>query len=113
MTSVRQITANQGNAQRSTGPKTVAGKDRVARNAVTHGILAQSPVLEGVESREAWEAHLAGIEDSLTPIGPGSTCQELSGSVGIGPAGPSGSVRNRQEVSDGEPREALVRSRLF
>ena len=69
MTSVRQITANQGNAQRSTGPKTVAGKDRVARNAVTHGILAQSPVLEGVESREAWEAHLAGIEDSLTPIG--------------------------------------------
>ena len=42
------------------------------------------------------------------------TCIDLySGSVGIGPAGPSGSVRNRQEVSDGEPREALVRSRLF
>jgi hypothetical protein len=60
---------------------------------------------EGAASRPL--AHKAG------PIGPGSTCQELSGSVGIGPAGPSGSVRNRQEVSDGEPREALVRSRLF
>jgi hypothetical protein len=38
------------------GPKTPAGKARVSRNAVKHGILAETPVLMRVESQEKWEA---------------------------------------------------------
>ena len=38
--SQRRIEANRRNAARSTGPRTEAGKARVARNAVTHGFFA-------------------------------------------------------------------------
>lgn len=38
MTSLRRIYANRRNAQRSTGPKTAAGKARSARNGRRHGL---------------------------------------------------------------------------
>lgn len=38
MTSNRQIEANRGNAKRSTGPKTEAGKTRSSRNSLRHGL---------------------------------------------------------------------------
>jgi hypothetical protein len=38
MTSTRQILANRRNAQRSTGPRTVAGKKRSSGNAYKHGL---------------------------------------------------------------------------
>jgi hypothetical protein len=38
MTSARQHYANRANARRSTGPKTLAGKARVSRNAIRHGL---------------------------------------------------------------------------
>ena len=41
MTSIAQREANQRNAQRSTGPKTAAGKAAAAGNAVKHGLCAQ------------------------------------------------------------------------
>ena len=37
-------------------------------NAVSHGITATSPVIEG-ESREDWQRHLAGIIESISPEG--------------------------------------------
>jgi hypothetical protein len=37
-TSVRRLQANRSNAHASTGPKTVAGKARSARNARRHGL---------------------------------------------------------------------------
>lgn len=38
MTSARQIAANRRNAQRSTGPRTSAGKARARANALKHGL---------------------------------------------------------------------------
>lgn len=44
MASERQIAANRLNAQKSTGPKTEAGKRRSRRNAFKHGLTAESVV---------------------------------------------------------------------
>jgi hypothetical protein len=40
MSTPQQITANQANAQKSTGPRTAEGKSASARNAFTHGLSA-------------------------------------------------------------------------
>jgi hypothetical protein len=40
MASARQVAANRRNAQKSTGPRTEAGKRRASRNACRHGLAA-------------------------------------------------------------------------
>jgi len=40
--SERKLRANRANAQRSTGPRTAAGKATSCRNALKHGILSRS-----------------------------------------------------------------------
>ena len=40
MTSAKAIAANRRNARRSTGPRTAAGKRKVAGNTLRHGVLA-------------------------------------------------------------------------
>ncbi len=50
MTSARKILANRSNARASTGPKTVRGRARAARNALRHGLslpVYSDPVLSG------------------------------------------------------------------
>jgi hypothetical protein len=54
MTSERQYSANRANALMSTGPKTPEGKARSSKNALKHGLTADSVVLEG-EDKEAFE----------------------------------------------------------
>jgi len=49
------------------GPRTEAGKQKSALNALTHGALARTPVIPGVEDEAAWTGHLAGFRDSLAP----------------------------------------------
>jgi len=51
------------------GPKTVAGKARIALNALTHGVTSPRLVVAG-ESRETWAAHCRGMLDALAPVGP-------------------------------------------
>lgn len=46
MTSQRQIEANRRNAKRSTGPKTLAGKSAVKKNALKHGLASTSVAIE-------------------------------------------------------------------
>lgn len=45
MTTEARIRANRRNAQLSTGPKTSAGKKRVTRNALKHGLLTRKMIV--------------------------------------------------------------------
>jgi hypothetical protein len=67
----------QGNAApsgspRRRGPKTAAGKARIALNAITHGISSTRLVVPG-ESNTAWAANRTAIVDALAPVGPVET----------------------------------------
>jgi len=61
MTSERQYSANRANALMSTGPKTPEGKARSSKNALKHGLTADSVVLEG-EDKDAFDELLARLE---------------------------------------------------
>jgi hypothetical protein len=52
MASLAQIEANRRNAQRSTGPKTEAGKKVSSQNALQHGLCAATAVLPGEDPAE-------------------------------------------------------------
>src|SRR5262245_133704 len=71
---------NHRNAQHSTGPRTVEGKERSSQNALRHGLRSELPVLPG-ERAEDWEAHCTGIVQSLAPAGALET--ELAGRVAL------------------------------
>jgi hypothetical protein len=45
MATHKQITANRKNAQKSTGPRSSAGKTKAARNALAHGLRAAEILL--------------------------------------------------------------------
>jgi hypothetical protein len=60
MTSYRQIEANRRNALNSTGPRTEAGKQASRRNAVRHGLTAET-VISGLEDAEDYKAFEAAI----------------------------------------------------
>jgi hypothetical protein len=54
MTSLKQIEANRRNALRSTGPRSEEGKQRASRNALRHGLTAET-VLEPLEDPEDYK----------------------------------------------------------
>jgi hypothetical protein len=60
MTSFRQIEANRGNALRSTGPRTEEGKQKSRRNALRHGLTAET-VIDGLEDSEDYRAFEAAV----------------------------------------------------
>jgi hypothetical protein len=70
MTSFRQIEANRGNALRSTGRKTEAGKRRSRQNAARHGLTAETVVvdLEDIEDYRAFEAAVIADYDARTAV---------------------------------------------
>src|ERR687885_2148859 len=51
------------------GPKTNEGKEVARWNAARHGIRSPAPVVPGIEKAEDWEAHGAGVLESLKPEG--------------------------------------------
>ncbi|MBV8608764.1 MAG: hypothetical protein JO034_15050, partial [Singulisphaera sp.] len=57
---------NQKNSQRSTGPRTAAGKARAKLNGLKHGLRAATLVLPG-EDPEALQHRLDAWTDELDP----------------------------------------------
>ena len=70
MTTLKQIEANRRNAQSSTGPRTEAGKERSSRNAVRHGLTAETVIepLEDAEDYQAFEEAVAAGFDAETAV---------------------------------------------
>ena len=70
MTSFRQIEANRRNAQLSTGPKTKEGRSRSRRNAVRHGLTAETVIdaLESAEDYAAFEVAVTSDYDARTAV---------------------------------------------
>ena len=67
-TSRARIEANRANARKSTGPRTPEGKERVARNAVKHGLLCRQAVLES-DDHEEFEEFQSALWLDLKPVG--------------------------------------------
>jgi hypothetical protein len=68
MASAAQIIANQANAQHSTGPVTLEGKSRVAKNAIRHGLTSKHLVIREDE-REEFAVFQQSLLDELAPQG--------------------------------------------
>src|SRR5882724_6828776 len=70
MTSFRQIEANPRNAIRSTGPSTEEGKRRSRRNAIRHGLCAETVIenIEDVDDYRAFEAAVVADYEARTAV---------------------------------------------
>lgn len=70
MTSFRQIEANRRNARLSTGPTTEDGKRKSRRNAVRHGLTAETIIdaLEDADDYAAFETAVASDYDARTAV---------------------------------------------
>jgi hypothetical protein len=66
MTTEKQIIANQQNAQRSTGPRTESGKRRSRRNAIRHGLTAET-VIDALEDPADYKAFERAIKSDYSP----------------------------------------------
>jgi len=69
MTSPRQLEANRVNALKSTGPRTLNGKMTSRRNALRHGLTAET-LIEPLEDRESYRAFEAAILGEYLPQTP-------------------------------------------
>ena len=68
MSTDKKTESNRNNAQKSTGPKSAAGKAIVSQNARTHGVLSRNLIIEG-ESQEEFSELLGLLVDEFQPVG--------------------------------------------
>jgi len=63
-----RVEGNRANAQKSTGPRTEAGKQRSKLNALRHGLTGQTVVLP-TEDHSAYQRHSQAFLDEYRPQG--------------------------------------------
>jgi hypothetical protein len=63
------LAANRANAQKSTGPKTAAGKATVGLNALRHGMLARRVICSSPEQRAEFDDLVDAVERDFQPQG--------------------------------------------
>jgi hypothetical protein len=68
MSTEKKTASNRKNAQKSTGPKSAAGKAVVSQNARTHGLLSRSLIIEG-ESQKEFSELLRLLVEEFQPVG--------------------------------------------
>jgi hypothetical protein len=70
MTSLRQIESNRRNALKSTGPKTETGKQSSSKNAIRHGLTAETVIepCEDPEDYRAFEQAVTADYDAETAV---------------------------------------------
>jgi len=68
MSTEAQIKANQQNSQKSTGPRSVEGKDIVSQNAVKHGLFGSEAVVKG-EKQDDFDLFRDEMLAELAPFG--------------------------------------------
>lgn len=70
--SERKIRANRENARRSTGPRTVEGKQAIRLNALRHGVFAKDALIQkgdGKEDVAEFQELLDALKADLAPVG--------------------------------------------
>lgn len=78
MTSPAKIAASRRNGQKSSGPKSAAGKRRSSANALRHGLCSTRVLMPG-ENPAAYEAFARRTRRHLAPVGADeeATCHRL------------------------------------
>ncbi len=70
--SPRKVESNRRNSQKSTGPKTAAGKKRVSRNAVRHGFFSKFLLIQhrdGNENQNEYNDFYTDVRKHYQPVG--------------------------------------------
>ena len=75
MSTAAQITANQLNAQFSTGPRSVEGKSTVSQNATKHGLTATYPVIRTPDEQTQFDEMSTAFMEELRPYTPSEQSQ--------------------------------------